>query len=465
MSDEVKIPINLPGAAQAAADAGKVAAGLQGIGKAAEGAKKSTDENAKAAAGLGEELGNLGRRNAAAKDVIEGIDSASRGGAGGLFGLAKAAKNLWEIFAASSPLGRVVQLAAVAGAGFLALREKLIGAGESVKEIENNFGRAEGALQTLNKVKLDALKTEIDSVADRAKAFDELGTRLDGIKGRLLTAKLNVALAEIEADQSLNPEEKKQRTFSAREQFAKDKAALEDEARNRRVDSADNRSKEADAAANAAEATAARQRGIVEASRRSPADLAIVGKELAKQIADIIAERARLSSSGDPGNITKSESLAADQGALYNSLQYIRARQAAGQTEASKSAGSEQQQQLKALETEALRARKAADDAQRDFVTVGGGAASEQVAVAKERGLEARARRIAAGRPEPVSAVGMETVENFDRKAPTVIDAASIRAAAGEEGRKTGAEIARAMQEAIRANNEELLNQVKAARR
>jgi hypothetical protein len=457
MADEVKIPISLPGAGQAAADAGKVAAGLQGIGNASAGAAKSVGENQKAAAGLGEELANLGSRQSAAKDVIEGVDMASRGGAAGLFGLAKAAKNLWEILAASSPLGRLVQITAVVGAGFLALREKIFGAGEAAKVAENNFGQARSALETLNTVKLDAIKTEIDSVTERAKAMEDLGNKIDSIKKRLLTAKLNVELAEIETNAGLSPEEKTARTFAARERFAKSSAGLEDEAlKDRRYAAQTKAENAADVAANA-ETVAARQRQLVESARQSPGDLAIVAKELAKQIAQIVSERARLSVSGDPTNIAKSDALATDQRGLQGTLDYVRARQSASQTEQSKLAGAEQQKQLAALESAARDARKKADDAQREFETIAAGVSTEESSLPIIRGLESRERRLRAGQPEPESRITGQLTNSSSQKSTPVYDTASINAMAREQGVSAGKVIA----ELIIAANDESMDALK----
>lgn len=238
MPDEVKIPISLPGAAQAAADAGKVATGLQGIGNASAGAAKAVGENQKAAAGLGEELQSLGSRQNAAKDVIEGVDMASRGGAAGFFGLAKAAKNLWEILSSASPLGRLVQIAAVVGASFLALREKFFGTAEGAKavsaaadESRDAFDKAKTALDLLNAAKLESLKTEIEAIASQSKAALELMDKLRANAQKVDEAKTGVALAEINADESLTPEQKKEKAFALQQAAADRKLARENEDR------------------------------------------------------------------------------------------------------------------------------------------------------------------------------------------------------------------------------------------
>jgi hypothetical protein len=83
---------------------------------------------------LGDELSGLGSRNNDAKDVIEGVTAAAKGGEGALFGIAKAARAAFAVFA-SGPMGIAVVGVALLGTALLALADKFGPAKKSAEEL------------------------------------------------------------------------------------------------------------------------------------------------------------------------------------------------------------------------------------------------------------------------------------------------------------------------------------------
>lgn len=219
------------------AGAQSAASALQGLGKAA-------GETGKESKSLGEELGKLGARNSEAKDVIEGLETASRGGASGLFGLAKAGRNLWEVFAGSTVIGRVVQLTALAAAGFLALREKITEVEKPAEDVTKTLDEAVAAAAKINQVRLEALKTELDAISNRAKVASDAIDGIYSATDKLSKARMGVELATLAADSSLSPEEKAKREYEIRKKYGDEAAKNEQQKAEEQVANAAQKAKE-----------------------------------------------------------------------------------------------------------------------------------------------------------------------------------------------------------------------------
>lgn len=204
------------------AGADSVAKSLQGVGKAAA-------DTGKESKSLATDLESLGSRNNATKDVIEGLDQAMKGQTASIFGVAKAAKNLWEVLTVSTPMGRLAQLAIIAAGAFTLFRDKLSATAKPAEDTARALDATVAAAQKANQVRLDALKSELDAINVRAKvtaeSIDSIATSAD----KLDKSRMKVELATVAADGSLSPEERAKKEFEIRERYAKQEAQREDQ--------------------------------------------------------------------------------------------------------------------------------------------------------------------------------------------------------------------------------------------
>jgi hypothetical protein len=162
MSDaakELKILISEDGAESTASKIDKVTSAQDKLAASAVKVTATAGGAAKATGSLGDEIGKLGARQNAAKDVIEGVASAAKGSEGALFGAAKAASNLWAILTNSTPIGRMVQLFALAVSATIAFAASLRGASNDA--------------ETLARKEEEAAKAA-KKMADEAKAINDL---------------------------------------------------------------------------------------------------------------------------------------------------------------------------------------------------------------------------------------------------------------------------------------------------
>lgn len=184
MADDFKFKIAVEGADAAAAGTEKVAEALRKTGKAAS-------DTGKEARTLGEDLTSLGSRQNATKDVVEGLDGALKGNANSMFGVAKAAKNLWEIFTVSTPAGRALQLALIGVHSALTFLPALFGktaenSEEAAKKFEDfrkvieKFAASEGAASTK---RLEAMKDQASGLAAELDRVISLREKIDQASG------------------------------------------------------------------------------------------------------------------------------------------------------------------------------------------------------------------------------------------------------------------------------------------
>jgi hypothetical protein len=241
VSNEVKIPVSLPGAAQASADAANVAAGLQGVAASTDAvgaaAKRATHDQkslndqlrkatikdevaqakldsdplgAKRLKGAASEAESavdaLGRRGSAAKDVYEGLTATMQGGTGVVFGLSKAWSNLSAAMA-SNPLAAIA-------AALLALKPlfdavitrittldaKLFGSGQRTAAISAGFKQIEQDSKTAMaaaSTAVDKLITTFGRLLAQQKAN---ASQLQAIKD----AETDVKVADIDRQEAID---------------------------------------------------------------------------------------------------------------------------------------------------------------------------------------------------------------------------------------------------------------------
>lgn len=204
------------------AGADSVAKSLQGVGKAAA-------ETGKESKSLGADLESLGSRQNATKDVIEGLDQAMKGQTASIFGVAKAAKNLWEVLTVSTPMGRLAQLGIIAAGAFGLIREKLSATAKPAEDTSRALDAIVSSAQKANQVRLEALKDELDAINVRAKVAAESIDAVSTSAEKLDKSRMKVELATVAADGSLSPDERAKKEFEIRERYAKQEAAREDQ--------------------------------------------------------------------------------------------------------------------------------------------------------------------------------------------------------------------------------------------
>lgn len=461
--NEVKIPVSLPGAGQAAADAQKVATGLNQIGSAANTSADAAKNQGKEAAETGKRLNELGEAGEKGAAAGRNLAQVLEGNVGALAMLGTQLKAVGAVIRAN-PFGAVFVVLTAGLALLPAITNffRKIGgeAADSGEKAKNAFGEAKSQIEELNQAKLDALRAEIDSVLERSRALDEMGNRIDGVQKRMLAAQKAVALAEIEADKSMSPEQKTRARVEVEDRFARSNAQLEDTARNRAVDIARRVRDEAASAATNAEDAASQQRTLVENARRAPEDFRRVLAEVERQLSQVFGELR------DPRAAGQFVELNQQRQQLEGTRDYLQQRIAMSASEPSQKTGTAQQQTLTALEAEARRARAAADAAERRLTELAGAAATDEGELAKTRGLEARARRIQAGIPEPVSRIApgertMFEAPGMEDTTPRVRDSASLLASSEKYGKMTGAEIAQVMEENNRRVYESTIAEVR----
>jgi hypothetical protein len=195
---------------------------LQGVGKAAA-------ETGKESKSLGADLESLGSRQNATKDVIEGLDQAMKGQTASIFGVAKAAKNLWEVLTVSTPMGRLAQLAIIAAGAFSLFRDKLSATAKPAEDTARALDATVASAGKANQVRLDALKADLDAINGRAKATAESIDSISTSADKLDKSRMKVELATVAADGSLSPEERAKKEFEIRERYAKQEAQREDQ--------------------------------------------------------------------------------------------------------------------------------------------------------------------------------------------------------------------------------------------
>lgn len=442
MAEEFKFKISVDGADAAAAGTGKVADSLGKVGAAA----KQSGESART---LTEDLTSLGSRQNATKDVVEGLDSALKGNANSMFGVAKAAKNLWEIFTVSTPAGRALQFAMIAVAtAAQVMGKKIEEAAKPAETTAEELDAMREAAEAFNKVRFDNLNAQLDAL--KAKGDSTLGffKRLADLSKQLDDASMALEIARLNADDSLSPEARKAGELRIRDRYGRE--ALKRDAGLRDTELTELRN------------TAAGTRGAASAAEAQRAlDAFLVG--------GIEGNRTRLTQQADAlltDYTQRSQALGRNQaGQLALSDEFHGARKSLlAEADIFFNPKAEEQlkiykDRLKASTADAEAKAKLAAEAERKL------AAAERISPFEERtasqlaDLASRERNTAAGiadrQRRPLEAEPTATPQTV------IIDLASVRTIAQEQGKTTGQIIAEMYRQAMEANNEAIIREVR----
>lgn len=212
MSDEVKIPISLPGAAQASQDAAKVAAGLDKVAGSAKQGGKAAEDQAKGAAEAGKQILSLGETTEKGIGIGRMFSEALNGNLYALLNVTAALKVTGA--AIKTSLVGMLLLGLTALAQFLpTLIEKLSGKKDSLAD---GFDAAREAGEKLNAEKLSALQATLETIKDRASAVRAELDLVQAAADKLDDAKMAAAIAINNADPNLTPEDKARREIDIR---------------------------------------------------------------------------------------------------------------------------------------------------------------------------------------------------------------------------------------------------------
>lgn len=189
-------------------------------------------------------LSALGSRGSAAKDVIEGVNAASKGGTAAIFGMAKAAQNLINILANTNPFVKIISLiVAVGGAAaaiysdmkkgegavtdFAAANEEASKSAETFSEFS---GKLKAKLADLAQQKLDASTRRIAEMADELERAGRAAKQVNDEMVAVESAGLSKAFAEIDlsvAQGKMTEEEGRKQKADLRYDFELKKSANE----------------------------------------------------------------------------------------------------------------------------------------------------------------------------------------------------------------------------------------------
>lgn len=207
-NEERELKYKITGDASSAVGAANAATAANAeIAKGAEKTAGALGDTTKAAKDGSEAIKELGRRGSASKDVFEGLTQVYQGGAGAIFGIAKAWKNLGEAFK-FNPIGAAVAVV-TAGLGIIKggldllvsraekARDKLYGTGEATAKLKDGIA----ALEEQTKKSTDAQLTEIEKLT---RAYDSLLARIDAGDARTkasVKAQLELQRATLDRDE------------------------------------------------------------------------------------------------------------------------------------------------------------------------------------------------------------------------------------------------------------------------
>lgn len=428
MAEDFKINISTSGdprGAQAVADS------LKNVGKAAE-------ETSKGARTLGDDMLSLGSRNNATKDVIEGLDAALKGNTNSLFGVAKAAKNLFEIFTVSTPAGRALQLALIAvNSAALVFSKTNEQAGATAEKTAENFDAMREAAELFNRTRFDSLNTQLDALKAKGDSSLAFFKKLGDLSKALDDASLSLELAQLNADGSLSSEEKKARELGIRDRYGRRALQRDEGQRGEELRILRERATGTRAIADAAEAQRAMDAFLVGGIQGQRTDLKGRLNELYDQL------EARLKAiDAQPGNNVYGKKLAFDeyQAAAGPDLAQIRAMY----SPAAEAQLKTYEDRLRRSEAEATAKKKEADEAQRKLDDALKLSPLEQDAARTREDLAARTRYAEAGLALPGTRRPPES--DVVRPAP-LIDSYSLQQMGREQGKSAG-QILREYQEA-----------------
>lgn len=179
---------------------------LQGTSKAAaEAGSKTRAAGAQAKEGF-DKFSKAGND---AASVVTNLETASKGGVAGLFGLANAMRSLIGIVRgaalATGPIGILVTVVGTLVGLFLSLRNNAQSAAAGID-------KAAGSAKGLAQVSLDKTKNDLAQIASAAQLARTEFDRLQQSKARIDKAQTSATLAEIAVDPNLTEEERVRRT-------------------------------------------------------------------------------------------------------------------------------------------------------------------------------------------------------------------------------------------------------------
>lgn len=164
-------------------------------------------------------IDTLGSRTGAARDAFEGLSLAAKGNIGALFGVAKAARTMWEVFTMANPVVRIVTMIAaalaVAAKAFDVYRDKQKANAEASKANAEAIERVSDALAKVKRVELDfsGLVGDVKSLDDAynhlAKSIDDAAKAQDEFGEAQMNRKISdIDKQEANAVRNINPDDK-----------------------------------------------------------------------------------------------------------------------------------------------------------------------------------------------------------------------------------------------------------------
>lgn len=203
-SNELQIKISVPGAQQAAGDVREVARATESVGNAARETSHGVNEGSDA-------LGQFGARGGEARHAVEGLEQATRGGIGGMLGLARAVYVGREAFESLTAMASV-------GVGVLAIAASKVyemwkeAKAEEIKAnadaAKTHFEQLEKAVENADKAKLEQLTKQIEKLKEAANLAAAGLKALDEARSKLTAAESALAIEKIKNDPTLNAEQK-----------------------------------------------------------------------------------------------------------------------------------------------------------------------------------------------------------------------------------------------------------------
>jgi hypothetical protein len=219
VSNEIKIPISLPGAAQASQDAAEVAAGLDQVAGAAKKGGKAAEDQAKGAEQAGKQILSLGETTEKGIGIGRMFSEALNGNLYALLNVTAALKVTGA--AIKTSLVGMILLGLTALAQFLpTLIEKLSGKKDSLAD---GFDAAREAGEKLNQAKLEALQEQLEGIKERASAARTEMDLVQAAADKLDDAQMAADLAVNKADPNLTDDEKARREMDIRNNAATSK--------------------------------------------------------------------------------------------------------------------------------------------------------------------------------------------------------------------------------------------------
>lgn len=169
-------------------------------------------------------LGQFAAKGGAAREAIEGIDQASKGGMAGFFGLAKAARAFIEVITNANPFLRLIAIIGALVGAITVLWSKLSDGAEEQKELQTQFDATHKAAARLRE---EADKSAQSRWTPEAinKHLTELTAHYDKTAAsaeRLLKAQLELADAKSAAEIAVAEVSAQQQTIRLDDQIARD---------------------------------------------------------------------------------------------------------------------------------------------------------------------------------------------------------------------------------------------------